>query len=160
MKLAVGVNTTWPPEMATTPPVALPTAVTVRVCVASAAGPAVSLAVSVLNAMVRAPLSSATSDSVSATAVGATFTPTIEPGEPTSEAAWVTVKAPLVPLALSVVSVTAPAVAPFRAAALSKVLNGVLAEDRPNATLAFSTPAALYRLTASPAVLRPTPEPL
>ena len=74
MKLAVGVNSTWPATIATVPPTALLTLVMVSVWPASLAGPLKSLPVSAAKEMLRVPLSSATLDSASSVATGASLT--------------------------------------------------------------------------------------
>src|SRR3989442_500587 len=74
LKSAVGVNTTLPPTMLTVPPKGLLTVLTTKVWPLSLAGPVESLAVKVENGIVRGPESSATLESVSPTAVGASFT--------------------------------------------------------------------------------------
>src|SRR2546423_5736127 len=77
LKSAVGVNTTLPLTMLTVPPTALLTVLTIRLWPVSLAGPFESLAVKVANGIVRGPESSATLDSVSLLAVGASFTSVI-----------------------------------------------------------------------------------
>ena len=71
----------------------------------------------------------------------------IRPGEPTSVPA---LKAPLTPTALSVATVAAPA-------ALS---NEKPVVEAPKLTPVTRRPKESNRFTASPSVLRPTPEPL
>ena len=74
LKSSVGVNSIWPLTMATVPPTASLTAVMVRVCVDSLAGPLLSLPNKEAKLMVRTPLSSATLESVSSNATGASLT--------------------------------------------------------------------------------------
>ena len=80
--------------------------------------------------------------------------PATFPGEPISAESFAATKAPLTPTALS-----CEMVALSRPAVLSKVGNGPEGEA-PKDTLARSTPPPSYRLTASPPVLRPAPDPL
>lgn len=79
----------------------------------------------------------------------------IVPGEPISAGSLAAANAPLTEAALSV-----EIVALLSPAALSNVGKGGPAGDAPKTTLACSAPALLYRLSASPLVLRPIPEPL
>ena len=76
------------------------------------------------------------------------------PGEPISAASFAATNAPFSPAALAL-----EIRAPFRPAALLNVVN-VPVGEAPNDTLACTTPAALNRLTWSPAVLSPTPVPV
>ena len=78
--------------------------------------------------------------------------PTV-PGEPISFASALATAPPFWPTALSWVMTTS--LAPL---ALLKLRNGAL-EEVPKSTRACTWPEALNRLTASPPVLRPTPEP-
>ena len=80
--------------------------------------------------------------------------PTV-PGEPISFVSFTAAAAPSVPIALSVVIVEL-----FRPAALLKVGKSGPPGEAPKLTLACSRPVALNRLTLSPPLLRPTPEPV
>ena len=74
LKFAVGVNNTSVPTIWTVPPTAFVTLVMVSVWPLSLAGPVLSLPSSVANGLVRVPESSATLDSASSVAVGASLT--------------------------------------------------------------------------------------
>src|SRR5262245_38002893 len=79
----------------------------------------------------------------------------IVPGDPIAvDAASVIANAPLIPVALRVE--TGPLLTP---AALSKDFSGLVVVDTPNVTPARFVPPGSKRLTASPPVLRPTPDP-
>ena len=74
LKFAVGVNRTLVPEIDTMPPTALLTAVTVRAWPDLLAGPEELFPVSDAKLIVRWPESSATLESASSAATGASFT--------------------------------------------------------------------------------------
>ena len=74
LKLAAGVNSMFVPLITTVPPTAFDTAVIVSVWPVSFAGPAASLPSSEAKLMIRVPLSSATLDSDSSPATGASLT--------------------------------------------------------------------------------------
>ena len=76
------------------------------------------------------------------------------PGEPTSVPSFAATNAPLTPAALNV------EIAPLTPAALSNEWNGALESDTPNVTPVTTVPVESKMFTASPPVLRPTPDPV
>ncbi len=81
------------------------------------------------------------------------------PGEPTSFASPAATKAPLSPVVLSVEITGKGIVVPLTPAWLSKVANGAVDGEAPKPTPATRLPAPSNRVTSSPLLLRPTPEP-
>ena len=133
MKFAVGVNTTFVPEIAAVPPTAFATPVMVSAWPLSFAGPARSLPVRLAKLIVRAPEPATMLDRLSLTAVGASLTTAVSPGEPISAVSFFAANAAFTPTALNceIVALLIPA-------ALSKVANGPVGEA-PKATLARRT---------------------
>ncbi len=81
------------------------------------------------------------------------------PGEPISAVSPFAAKAPLAPEVLKAEKNGPGSVVLPRRALFSKVANGAEAGAAPKVTPVMTLPAESKRLTASPPVLRPTPEP-
>ena len=81
------------------------------------------------------------------------------PGEPISLASPAATKAPLTPTALSVEITGNGSVVLPAPAWLSKVANGAAVGAAPKPTPVTRLPAPSKRVTSSPLLLRPTPEP-